>query len=859
MNTRLGLFARVFAATAVCGLSACSADSASPLEPTLESPHSAAAPAAEVIVLYRESALESQPALSPSLTGQHVDGAPISAATRLSSTVFASARNAKQVRALDEMGGAVMIGVSDAEMARIAMDPRVAVIERSKPMEMASIPTPTTSWALDRLDQAQLPLSSTYNNPSGTGAGVRVYIFDTGIRMEHTEFGGRVIAGPDVIPGSATGALVLTDCNGHGTLVASAAAGRTTGSATSATIVAIRVLNCAGQGTSLELSRGVDFVIAQKRLLPTTPMVINMSMGIPGGSILADEAIRRAVAANIPVVVSAGNANTNACTTSPAREPAAITVGATTMTDARASFSNFGDCVDVYAPGDRVRGAAGSPTALPNMYSLWNGTSASAPYVAGLVAAWLQSMPTATVAQVTTALIAGSVTGVVTNAPGTTPRLAQARFAGIVTPPTTSVNAAPVARLSVTCVRRACTVDSRTSSDDKSITGVTWNVGGVASPATLTASNGVVTYAVNGTYRVSLTVRDAEGLTNTSEQAITVTDAAPVARFTASCTVRDCTFQGTTSTDDGGITGYAWTFGDINPSAGTTVAPQAATANTTKRYATTGSYTVGLTVTDNVGQTHRTEQVVVVTDARPVARLTRSCVVRRCAVSGATSTDDGGISSYAWTFGDGSIGTGVSVNKTYAKAGTYTMALVVTDGLGQTHRTEQSVGVTDAAPVARLSMTCVGRTCAASGQASTDDSGIASYLWSFGDGTTATGATAQKTYSAAGTYTTTLTVTDNAGQPHRATTTVTVARATLTPAIRITCRGRTCTIDAGGTRSDIGVVGYRFATGDGAADATQTTPVRTHTYRAAGRYPVRVLVTDRLGTTATVSAEAAVR
>jgi len=367
------------------------------------------------------------PSLSPSVSGNNGGVATVSAATRLTQDVFASARHATHPEVLEGVGGAIVDGVSDADIARIAQDPRVEAIERPMTGKLASIET--ESWALDLLDQPTLPLSGTYRNPVGSGNGVVIYIFDTGIRLDHAEFGrnGRARLGIDLVGGSVTHA-----CQRHGTLSASAAGGRTTGTAPRAALVDVRIFDCQENGSLFDVAGGVNYVIQQKQGRPNLPMIINMSFmfeptflrRITNRANVIDESVRRAVANNITVVASAGNSNKNACDVTPARVREAITVGATTITDERASFSNFGPCVDVFAPGYEVLGASSWG---PVTREFWDGTSASSPFVAGLAAAWLGVNPRATPSQVTAALLAGSQANAV-HGVGHNPLLAQALF-----------------------------------------------------------------------------------------------------------------------------------------------------------------------------------------------------------------------------------------------------------------------------------------------------------------------------------------------------------------------------------------------------------------------------------------------
>jgi subtilisin family serine protease len=286
------------------------------------------------------------------------------------------------------------------EATQLSGDPSVAYIEQDQhvqvqggnPKNGATTQT-KADWGLDRIDQAPLPLNGSYSY-STTGAGVHVYIVDTGIRLSHVEFGGRATGDFSAI-NDKYGA---TGCNFHGTHVAGIVGGKTAGVAKAVKLHSVRVLDCNGGGDMTDVIAGMDWIIANA----SRPAVINLSVAGPVSAVFND-AVERAVANGITVVVAAGNNyGDDACKYSPASAPSAITVGATALMDKIANFSNLGSCVDLLAPGDYIKSATNTGD---RDYRIEFGTSMAAPHVAGAAALFLERNPTATPATVGNALI----------------------------------------------------------------------------------------------------------------------------------------------------------------------------------------------------------------------------------------------------------------------------------------------------------------------------------------------------------------------------------------------------------------------------------------------------------------------
>jgi subtilisin family serine protease len=294
-------------------------------------------------------------------------------------------------------------------LERIRQHPTVAYVEEDAIITLDATQTNAT-WGLDRTDQRYLPLDGTYTY-NQTGGSVTVYIIDTGIRASHTEFGGRVTGGyTSILDGNGT-----NDCNGHGTHVAGTVGGATYGIAKQVTLVPVRVLNCSGSGTISGVIAGVDWVTANR----AGPSVANMSLG-GGASTSLDNAVNNSIASGVTYAVAAGNSNANACNYSPARVAAALTVGATTSSDSRASYSNYGTCLDLFAPGSSITSAWHTSNTATNTIS---GTSMATPHVAGVAALYLETAPGAAPATVASAITSNATPNVVANPGSGSPNL----------------------------------------------------------------------------------------------------------------------------------------------------------------------------------------------------------------------------------------------------------------------------------------------------------------------------------------------------------------------------------------------------------------------------------------------------
>jgi subtilisin family serine protease len=301
--------------------------------------------------------------------------------------------------------------LSEAAARRLSLDPRVAYVEEDSEISLSTTQAGAT-WGIDRIDQRNLPLSTTYTYNS-TGTGVKAYVIDTGIRATHQDLAGRVLAGTNTVDATPS----TEDCNGHGTHVSGTIGGTTFGVAKNVTLVAVRVFGCGSSTTISAIIAGVDWVTGDHQA--GQPAVANMSLG-GGANATLDTAVRNMIADGVSAAIAAGNGNifgfpVNSCNQSPARVAEGITVGASDINDAKASFSNYGTCVDLHAPGVNI---LSSWSTADNATNTISGTSMASPHVAGVAAQYLQLNPAATPAQVQQAIKDLSTKGVVTGTGG---------------------------------------------------------------------------------------------------------------------------------------------------------------------------------------------------------------------------------------------------------------------------------------------------------------------------------------------------------------------------------------------------------------------------------------------------------
>ncbi len=468
--------------------------------------------------------------------------------------------------------------ISDAAKAGLLRDARVLRVDPDRPFESAESGSETAlSWGLDRVDQRTNRLDGLYTY-GATGKGVNAYVVDTGIRYTHQDFGGRAAPGFDSFGGDGS------DCVGHGTHVAGTIGGARFGVAKQVNLVSVRVLSCTGGGSSSSVLAGLDWILANGR----RPGVVNMSLS-GGPDVLVDAAVERLVEAGFPVSVAAGNYGTLACIYSPARAAAAMTIAAATDADERAGYSNYGDCVDWFAPGSNITSASIADDAATAVMS---GTSMATPHNTGAAALILEANPAASAAMVTETLESWLSRRTIKSADTRNNHMLFTMGDLI-----WSTNSPPVAAFQQACSGLDCAFSDLSSDSDGTLLSWAWSFGDGVTSADRHPSH---IYATAGTYGVTLTVSDDGGGVGVASREVTVVSSgaaniAPRAEFSFTCLRLDCGFLDESTDTDGQIAVRAWDFGDGTSKTST------ASSGPTHSFAEGGTYSATLTVTDDAG------------------------------------------------------------------------------------------------------------------------------------------------------------------------------------------------------------------------------------------------------------------
>ncbi|MEU4445178.1 PKD domain-containing protein [Actinosynnema sp. NPDC050801] len=514
-----------------------------------------------------------------------VDGSYIVVLDGVPSTA-ASAQAAVSAQATDlagEYGGEVShvysaalrgfsVRMSERQAKRLAADPAVRYVEQN------GIARATETWGLDRVDQRDLPLDDGFTAPND-GSGVTAYVLDTGMDFRHPDLEGRASSGYDFIDNDSD----ASDCHGHGTHVGGTIGSKTYGVAKNVELVSVRVLDCNSSGPWDKIIAGIDWVTDNA----PQAAVGNMSLG-GSRATAVDQAVTNSVRAGVAWAIAAGNNGQNACNVSPAAAEGVLTVAATDNGDRRSvwsssSSSNYGSCVELFAPGSNITSATkGGGTAA------WNGTSMATPHVAGALALVTSANPGISVADANAKVLDTATVNKVSDPKDSPNRLLYVKDLGARDP------GAPTASFTASCssTTPSCSFDASASSDpDGTVSSYAWEFGDGKTGSGVKPSH---TYSTAGAYTVKLTVTDNSGKTATTSRRAVAGPQPPTASFTVFCQRTVCSFDGTASSDpDGDIASYTWNFGDGQTGSGVKVSHTYASRAAT--------YTPELTVTDRAG------------------------------------------------------------------------------------------------------------------------------------------------------------------------------------------------------------------------------------------------------------------